>query len=725
MATERLVPMKRLMLAAVFAALILAPHAAAWSWPVDGAVLKPFVFDPAHPYAAGQHRGVDVAGVAGSDIRAPAGGAVSFAGSVPSSGKTVTIQTQDGYSVTLVHLGSIIVARGAVIAEGAPVGGIGPSGDPEWPEPYVHLGVRVTAEAQGYVDPLEFLPPRLTPDVAPAPAPDASTGSEAVAEVPPTLVETIVPAADPAGDGATSDAVPPVVEPADAPVPSTDAGTPTAEEEASMPADVPDSQPGTGESTAATDESGVSGTPAEPASAPAMAVVTQEPPGDTAPAPAPSSEGTAPIDVPDPGQVRSVTAPAVEAGDDDAGASATADVAAEPAESAATVGTATMPVGASPETSAADPVQAPNASDSQQTVVQPQSDARVDSPAEERQPETNAPAPDAVSAPSPSPAASVDEPAATASGGGPVAVTSTSGVAQREQPRSAATSGAAVLTPTTAVDPIGSEDSAASELPSPSDDLASDGVEVAPPSVAGRMTPAAAAPIAARPSERVQARPHELRKTAVAASSSVTNPRTTHEATRKPTRAAAPATAKLERRGARTYHGSRTNHRVRSDAASRAIISARKTGDRSRVGFRRATEIVLTIGLVLLALLGSGVGFSRRRRKAKPPLVPARGSRELEPDIAEAELEAVDYASQQPLRWSHLRITTPRANPRRGCVAVRGLTTAHRACRAGSGPTESRSRLRATRPALCCSTEHARRRRRAPCGHGASRGPAA
>ena len=119
--------MKRLMLAAVFAALILAPHAAAWSWPVDGAVLKPFVFDPAHPYAAGQHRGVDVAGVAGSDIRAPVGGAVSFAGSVPSSGKTVTIQTQDGYSVTLVHLGSIIVARGAVIARARPSAGSGRS----------------------------------------------------------------------------------------------------------------------------------------------------------------------------------------------------------------------------------------------------------------------------------------------------------------------------------------------------------------------------------------------------------------------------------------------------------------------------------------------------------------------------------------------------------------------------------------------------------------------
>ena len=82
-------------------------------------------------------------------VLAPAAGTVSFAGSVPSSGKSVTIETPDGYSVTLTHLGSISVARNAAVAEGAPVGTIGPSGDGEVPQPYVHLGVRLTAQAQG------------------------------------------------------------------------------------------------------------------------------------------------------------------------------------------------------------------------------------------------------------------------------------------------------------------------------------------------------------------------------------------------------------------------------------------------------------------------------------------------------------------------------------------------------------------------------------------------
>src|SRR5947208_16328063 len=87
--------------------------AQAWTWPVEGAVLRPFSFDRAHPYAAGQHRGVDLAGPTGSKVLAPAGGAVTFAGTVPNGGKTVSIETPFGYTATLVHLGSIDVQRGS------------------------------------------------------------------------------------------------------------------------------------------------------------------------------------------------------------------------------------------------------------------------------------------------------------------------------------------------------------------------------------------------------------------------------------------------------------------------------------------------------------------------------------------------------------------------------------------------------------------------------------
>ncbi len=151
--------MRRLLLVAAVAALSVAPMARAWTWPADGAVLQQFDFDPAHPYAGGQHRGIDIAGSLGATVPAPASGSVTYAGTVPGSGKSVTITTPDGYAVTLTHLGSIAVAKGAAVAEGDGVGTIGPS-DGAYPGPYVHLGIRLASNDQGYVDPLTFLPAR-------------------------------------------------------------------------------------------------------------------------------------------------------------------------------------------------------------------------------------------------------------------------------------------------------------------------------------------------------------------------------------------------------------------------------------------------------------------------------------------------------------------------------------------------------------------------------------
>ena len=153
--------MRRVLLLVAVAALVCAPAAGAWTWPTSGEVLQPFVFDTAHPYAAGEHRGLDVAAGAGDEIVAPRSGTVTFAGSVPGSGTTLTITTDDGYAVTLTHLGSLAVARGAAVVEGAVVGHAGDGGEGEHAEPYVHLGVRVAAQAQGDVGPAT-LPPALT-----------------------------------------------------------------------------------------------------------------------------------------------------------------------------------------------------------------------------------------------------------------------------------------------------------------------------------------------------------------------------------------------------------------------------------------------------------------------------------------------------------------------------------------------------------------------------------
>ena len=177
------------LLPVLLATLVGAPPALAWTWPTDGPVLQPFVLGD-DPYAAGQHRGIDVAGVTGTPVRAPAGGTVSFAGTVPGGGRTVTIQTADGYAVTLLHLGGLGVARGAVVGEGDAVGLLGSSGEPEHAGPYVHLGVRVAADPQGYLDPLGFLPPRpavtgevAAPALEPEPAPEPETAEPAAPDL--------------------------------------------------------------------------------------------------------------------------------------------------------------------------------------------------------------------------------------------------------------------------------------------------------------------------------------------------------------------------------------------------------------------------------------------------------------------------------------------------------------------------------------------------------------
>jgi hypothetical protein len=211
-----------LFVAAVLAALVCTPVAGAWSWPADGALLQAFVFDPAHPYAASEHRGLDVAGAAGSGVRAPRAGVVTFAGTVPGSGASLTIATADGYSVTLTHLGPLAVARGVSVGEGDVVAAFGPGGG-EHPQPYLHLGVRRTAEAQGYVDPASLLPPRVAPGPPPVtqpPPPSESTASAPVAGPTPAPAPAVQPPVDqaPAVASAAPAAVPAPAEAAPRPV---------------------------------------------------------------------------------------------------------------------------------------------------------------------------------------------------------------------------------------------------------------------------------------------------------------------------------------------------------------------------------------------------------------------------------------------------------------------------------------------------------------------------
>jgi hypothetical protein len=154
-----------ILLPVVIGYLVGAPPALAWTWPVGGPVLQHFAIG-SDPYAAGQHRGIDIGAPPGAVVAAPAGGVVSFAGTVPSGGRTITIKTQDGYAATLQHLGSFEVSKGMVVAEGQALGTVGPSEGSETPA-HVHLGIRVASDPNGYLDPLTLLPrPGAQPQTA-------------------------------------------------------------------------------------------------------------------------------------------------------------------------------------------------------------------------------------------------------------------------------------------------------------------------------------------------------------------------------------------------------------------------------------------------------------------------------------------------------------------------------------------------------------------------------
>src|SRR5437763_11845816 len=217
--------MRRALIAAVIAVLVFTPPAAAWTWPADGPVVEKFKLGD-DPYAAGQHRGIDIGAPTGTGVVAPISGIVSFAGTVPVSGRTLTIQTRDGYSVTLTHLGSTGTERGDAVGEGSTIATIGPSGTPEHDVAYVHLGIRRSEDPNGYVDPLRFLPVQTVEPAAPSPAATA-----AAAPAPPPS------AAAPAASAPPAPAAPAPTDPpmacsssaagvAAAPVPSTETNEP-------------------------------------------------------------------------------------------------------------------------------------------------------------------------------------------------------------------------------------------------------------------------------------------------------------------------------------------------------------------------------------------------------------------------------------------------------------------------------------------------------------------
>ncbi len=154
--------MKRTLVALVALLSILPASPAratgSWTWPVTGAVIRGFD-PPGMPYGSG-HRGIDIAAPAGTIVRAPAAGVVSFAGNV--GGRLfVTIDHGGGLLSTCSFVSALLVHKGDLVVQGEGIArsGTGHVGDAI---PNVHFGVRMIGQ---YVDPLDYLGPASVVDL--------------------------------------------------------------------------------------------------------------------------------------------------------------------------------------------------------------------------------------------------------------------------------------------------------------------------------------------------------------------------------------------------------------------------------------------------------------------------------------------------------------------------------------------------------------------------------
>ena len=159
--------------AVVFTLTAARAWAVEWFPPVEGGVITPYgVVCP----SGTQHRGVDVAGTADAEVRAPLPGKVLFAGQVPADGGgtcgAVTIELADGRKLSLLPLSETSVSEGANVDPGEPIGTLAAAGDDSAAEAHLHIGLR---SGTTYLDPSGLLSvaPIETPVVEPQPSPEA------------------------------------------------------------------------------------------------------------------------------------------------------------------------------------------------------------------------------------------------------------------------------------------------------------------------------------------------------------------------------------------------------------------------------------------------------------------------------------------------------------------------------------------------------------------------
>jgi murein DD-endopeptidase MepM/ murein hydrolase activator NlpD len=139
-----------LVIALTFAGPALAQ--AVFRLPLDGPLVVTRRFEPPpDPYAAG-HRGVDLGGVPGQQVRSAGAGVVAFAGVV--AGRPVVSVEHPGGLRTTYEPVAASVAGGMVVAAGMPIGTLR-AGHPGCPvAACLHWGLR---SGDVYLDPLSLV----------------------------------------------------------------------------------------------------------------------------------------------------------------------------------------------------------------------------------------------------------------------------------------------------------------------------------------------------------------------------------------------------------------------------------------------------------------------------------------------------------------------------------------------------------------------------------------
>jgi len=124
------------------------------AWPAQGVISSDFGLRLS-PFAGQEefHKGVDIMAQAGSPVRAPAPGTVTFAGEDAEGAPAVVLDHGGGYVTAYSHMQRLEVAQGERVGRGQEIGAVGQAGRATGP--HLHYEVRLHGVP---VDPKKYLP---------------------------------------------------------------------------------------------------------------------------------------------------------------------------------------------------------------------------------------------------------------------------------------------------------------------------------------------------------------------------------------------------------------------------------------------------------------------------------------------------------------------------------------------------------------------------------------